>query len=666
MTDTVAPTPAGAAATRPQPVRGLPDPGERVPSVAWPTVGLYVGSLALFALEAAGLLVWAWSPWLTVPLGAVVSFVMFTVLHEATHSAASSSSRRNDLLGHLSVHFVAAYATFPMIKFIHIEHHRNTNEPKDADPDAWTSEGPWWQLPFRWATIDLWYLVFYVRRLRERPTAEAVSTVVVFTGVVAGLVALAAAGFAAEVLYLVVLPQRIGLTVLAWWFDYLPHHGLTATQREDRFQATRVRVGGESWLTPLFVYQNYHLVHHLHPSVPFYRYLRAWRRNEETYLDRNAAISTWFGRSLTPEEYRTWRRLTDRVAGTPHGRPTFHPLRVAAVEPLTDDAVSVTFEVPADLAWAYAYREGQHVTLRAVVDGEEVRRSYSLTEAVADRTLRVAVKRVDGGVFSGYVHDRLAAGDVLDVMTPTGHFHTELDPAAQRHHVLVAAGSGITPIMSVLRTTLAEEPRSRVTLVYGNRSTSSTMFGADLDRLAADSEGRLEVHHVLSREEAPGAYRGRITPALLRELAPRSAHAWFLCGPDALVRDLRASLRETGVEDGRVLTEVFHVDAQPVTDEDDAADDAVDCDVTLLLDGEEQDLRVPAGETVLDAALRARVEVPYSCAGGACGTCRALVLDGEAHMEQNQALDDSEVTEGYVLTCQSRPTTARLRIDYDA
>src|SRR5689334_12634516 len=521
-----------------QPVLGLPDPGERVPTLALPTVALYVFTLVLFAFEAYGVLAGSWSHWLTVPMGAAVTFLMFSVLHESTHHAISTNTRVNDAFGHVSMPFVAAYTIFPMLKFIHIEHHRNTNEPMMVDPDQWTSSGPAWQLPFRWATLDLWYLVYYLRRIRERPLAESVPTVLTFSVVVGAAALLTANGHGADVVWLYLVPQRIGVVLLAWWFDYLPHHGLTMTQREDKYQATRVRVGGESWMTPLFVYQNYHLVHHLHPSVPFYRYVRAWRRNEQAYLDRNAAISTWFGRSLTPNEYRTWRRLTDDLApAAGHAsaqRPVFHPLRVSSIEPLTEDSKMITFEVPADLAHEYRYIHGQHITLRAIVHGTDLRRSYSIVSPVSANTLRIAVKQIPGGVFSSYVNDELQVGDILDVMSPTGRFQTALEADASRSYVAVAAGSGITPLMSIIATTLEAEPDSSFTLIYGNRTTETTMFAAELDAVADD---RLTIHHVLSR--APGAtLSGRITPELVRELAPDGVSAWFLCGPQELVDTL--------------------------------------------------------------------------------------------------------------------------------
>ncbi|MCR1785130.1 fatty acid desaturase [Nocardioides carbamazepini] len=609
----------------------------------------------------AGLLAWDLSRWLTVPMGAAVTFLMFSVLHESTHHAISTNRRVNNAFGHLSVLLVVPWATYALVKFIHIEHHRNTNEPKSIDPDAWCEEGPAWQLPLRWATIDLWYVVFYLRRLPDRPRREVAATLVVATAVIGGFVAVAAAGFGSELLWGFLVPQRFGMLVLGWWFDYLPHHGLTVTQREDRYRATRVRVGGEGLLTPLFVYQNYHLVHHLHPSIPFYRYVRAWKRNEEAYLDRNAAISTWFGRSLTASEYRTWRRLTDEITR----RPTFHPLRVRAVDPVSSDAVAITFDVPDDLVASYRYVQGQHLTLRAVIDGEEVRRSYSLVAPVASDgpgTLRVAVKHVPGGQFSSYVNERLVAGDLLDVMTPAGAFHVRLDPAAVRHHVGVVAGSGVTPLMSTIATTLDAEPGSRFTLVYGNRAAASTMFAGELAAWQDRYGERLVVHHVRSRESAPGVVSGRITPALVAELVPDAVGvaAWYLCGPQEMVDDVRDALgRVPGT--GQVLTEVFHVTAGAVRELPE-----ITSQVTVALDGTETTfLLTSTGDSVLDAALQRGIDPPYSCAGGACGTCRAKVVLGQAVMDQNHALDEQEVAEGYVLTCQAHPATEELRVDYD-
>nr|WP_179519570.1 fatty acid desaturase [Nocardioides perillae] len=644
----------------------MPDPGERVPGLAWPTVALYVAALVLFVAEVALFLAGA-SPWVTVPMGAVVTFAMFSVMHESIHHAVSTHTRLNDAFGLLSTPLVAPYASFSMLKFIHVEHHRNTNEAKDTDPDAWTSEGPWWQLPFRWATIDVWYVVFYLRRWRRRPTGEVVGGALTLAGFAALVAAAAVTGHLAALTVLVLLPQRIGLTVLAWWFDYLPHHGLGVTQREDRYRATRVRVGGEKVLTPLFVYQNYHLVHHLHPSIPFYRYVRAWRRNEAAYLDRDAAISTWFGRSLTAEEYRTWRRLTDPVEASTSGRPVFHPLRVSRVEHLTADAVRLTFAVPADLAEAYRFTAGAHVTLRARIDGDDVRRTYSVCSSEDSGELQVAVRRHPGGAFSTYATTRVAPGDVLDVLTPSGSFGDPVPGDAPGAHVVaVAAGSGATPVLSVVATRLEQDPAARVTWVQLDRDADSCLVGADLDRLVAAHPGRLRVVRHHSRTD------GRLDPARLAELVGGAVGvadvaAWFLCGPPGLIAAVREQLTAYAVPEARVRSERFTGGGATGPEEGVRADvPDVDAKVVVTLDGRETTLRVAStGPTLLEAALEAGLDAPYSCAGGACGTCRARVLEGEAVMDQDHVLTEAERRAGEVLACQLRPVSARLRVTFD-
>jgi fatty acid desaturase len=304
---------SAAVATTVSPA-GLPDPGEPVPTLAKPTVALFLGGLVVWVLSSWAALGLGWSLWLTIPVNAVVSFTMFTVLHDAVHYSISRRRWVNALLGRLTVPFVVPYASAPLFGFIHIEHHRNTNEELDADPDAWATDGPWWQLPFRWLTIDVWYATFYVKHLRRRSARELTETAAIIVVFIAGITVASLTGtlWAVAVIYLI--PARIALGVLAWWFDWLPHHGLEVTQRENRYRATRVRIGMEWLLTPVLLYQNYHLVHHLHPSIPFYRYIKAWKRNEEAYLQRDASIMTAFGRDLTVEEYRVWRDLDSSLA----------------------------------------------------------------------------------------------------------------------------------------------------------------------------------------------------------------------------------------------------------------------------------------------------------------------------------------------------------------
>jgi ring-1,2-phenylacetyl-CoA epoxidase subunit PaaE len=304
------------------------------------------------------------------------------------------------------------------------------------------------------------------------------------------------------------------------------------------------------------------------------------------------------------------------------------------------------------------------VTLRAVIDGQDVRRSYSLCAPATAGELRVAVKRVEGGAFSAYVNDQVRVGDILDVMTPTGRFGVPLQEGAKRSYVGVAAGSGITPMMSIIATALEMERASTFDLVYGNRAAATTMFRRELDALVTEFDGRLRVHHVLSREDA--ALSGRIDRALVTRLVGDrvpSVDAWLLCGPQAMVEDVTDGLLEAGVAEGRVHSELFQATAQPVGP---LVSDLVGR-VSVALDGAETTFELAAaGETILDAALAAGVDAPYACAGGACGTCRAKVVLGTAAMDQNHALDAGEVDEGYVLTCQAHPTSEELRVDYDA
>jgi fatty acid desaturase len=292
-----------------RPTRRTPRPGVPRPRIAWPTVGLAVALLSTFVVTAGAAITGRASAWVTVPVTAFVCFGMFTVLHDATHRGAGRVQLVNDVLGRLAIPFVALYASFPLFRFIHLEHHKHVNEDPSVDPDAWVIEGPSWQLPLRWAVVDLRYAWFWFRAVRSRPRAEVVESIGVMVAAVALLVGLGLTGHLATFALVLLLPQRIALVVLAWWFDWLPHHGLEATNADDRFQTTRNIVGAEKLLTPLLFSQNYHLVHHLHPIVPFYRYLQAWRNGEVAYLEHDPPLATITGRVVTADEERTRRGL---------------------------------------------------------------------------------------------------------------------------------------------------------------------------------------------------------------------------------------------------------------------------------------------------------------------------------------------------------------------
>ncbi len=298
-------------AASPVTVTRIPDPAEPAPAVAWPTVTLMVAGIALFAgfvaLGVSGTL----PALVCVPVIAVAAYLEFTVSHDAAHHSASSRDGLNRLLGQISTPFFAPQASFSVWRFIHMQHHRFTNHDDGSDPDGYTMGGPAWQRPLRWTTIDLYYVVFYLRRIGSRPTAEKVGYAAQAVLVVGAAAATIATGHAGDLLLFVLLPQRLAIVWLAFAFDYLPHHGLHLRPSEDKLKTTRNRVGGERWLSPVMLYQNYHLVHHLHPLVPFYRYIAVWRRNEDAYLEGEPALSTVRGRELTAEEYRRLRALAE-------------------------------------------------------------------------------------------------------------------------------------------------------------------------------------------------------------------------------------------------------------------------------------------------------------------------------------------------------------------
>lgn len=292
----------------------IPDPAERVPAIALPTLGILAGGLALWLASTALAVTGTWPLWASVLPNAVASFVLFTVSHDAAHNAVSTSTTATTWIGRLATAMFAPHAGFRTWRYIHMQHHRFTNDEDGRDPDAWTHTGPRWQLPLRWLTVDLQYMAFYLPKLRTRPRAERRELFATWVVLLGGMVALAVAGFAAEVLVLYLLPVRIAVGVLAWSFDYLPHHGLEqhGATGPGRFKATRNRVGAERVLSPLMLNQNYHLVHHLHPIIPFYKYLQVWRRSEDAYLANDPSLSDVRGRPLTPEEYRRLRAMAEQ------------------------------------------------------------------------------------------------------------------------------------------------------------------------------------------------------------------------------------------------------------------------------------------------------------------------------------------------------------------
>jgi ring-1,2-phenylacetyl-CoA epoxidase subunit PaaE len=347
----------------------------------------------------------------------------------------------------------------------------------------------------------------------------------------------------------------------------------------------------------------------------------------------------------------------------------FHELRVASVDHLTEDAVGITLDVPPGLADSFTWTPGQHLTVRAVLDGEDVRRSYSICADAAGGDLRIGVKRIPGGAFSTYATTGLRVGDVLEVMPPVGEFTH--DPSALGRFVAVAAGSGITPVLSMVATSLAASDDAEWTLLYGNRTSRSIMFLEELEALKDRFTSRFQMVHVLSREphEVP-LFEGRIDADKLASILgtlidPASVDGWYLCGPLGMVEDASRVLADAGVPDDLVHAELFfdeRIESIPTVAED--AEGLAT--VTITLDGRSSVVRVdPEGPSILDHARTVRAEVPFACKGGMCATCKAVVTDGEVRMDKNYALTSEERSAGYVLTCQAHPVTDEVALSYD-
>ncbi|WP_454787870.1 fatty acid desaturase [Mycolicibacterium lutetiense] len=650
----------------------LPDPGEQVPTLSWPIVGIFTFGLALFGASTFAALTHALPAVATIAASAAAIFVLFTVLHDASHYSISSHRWVNVAFGRVAMFFVSPLISFKSFAFIHIEHHRNTNED-GSDPDHFVSAAPWWQLPVRFPAMDLPYISFLIRNVRRRPRAEILETAALMALSVAVIVSAAFAGQLWTLALVYLIPERVAMFVLAWWFDWLPHHDLEDTQRENRYRATRNRVGSEWILTPLLLSQNYHLVHHLHPSIPFYRYVATWRRNETAYLERDSALITAFGQELDATQYHEWKRLNGKLAAllpvrmprsSATGHANTHAIPVKRVEPLTPGSVKVTFDVPDHLSGQFHFQAGQHLTVKHRIGGKGVRRNYSICTSATSGELAIGVRHIEGGVFSTFAVETLRAGDVLELMTPTGSFGAPLDPLAQHDYVAVAAGSGITPILSIIRTTMEIETESRFTLFYGNRTADSTMFATELDELEGRYADRLRIFHIRSAEaHHPAALRGRIDLALVQRLLARaltSIDRWCLCGPSDLVTAMHDDLTSVDVPAERIHFELFRGTKQSL----DAAD-YPQSEVTITLSSSDRTVQLAAGETVLESALKNNIDAPYACLGGACGTCKAKITMGAVSMEQNFALNTAEVEAGFILTCQSHPTTAAVAVDYD-
>ncbi len=348
----------------------------------------------------------------------------------------------------------------------------------------------------------------------------------------------------------------------------------------------------------------------------------------------------------------------------------FYTLEVASVEPVTHKSVAVTFEIPAELRDVFTHVPGQHVILKATIGGETVRRSYSICSPVGRSSLTVGIKHLDGGAFSTYANSKLQTGDVIEVTPPTGDFTIELDADDVNYYIAIAAGSGITPILSMITSVFAVEDSSHFTLVYGNRDGQSIMFLDELDALKNRYPERFVLIHILSREShAVPLLQGRLDEDKFKQLFSTvvdagSATDWYLCGPSGMVDAARSVLASGGVGDGHVHHELFYAGGGvPVAV---AQDDAVGSQVKFTLKGRTSTMIVdPQGSPILDHVLAVRPEGPHSCRSGACASCRALVTTGDVTMDRNWALNQEEVDAGQILTCQAHPASDVVELTYD-
>ncbi|MEM9053375.1 MAG: 2Fe-2S iron-sulfur cluster-binding protein, partial [Bacteroidota bacterium] len=343
----------------------------------------------------------------------------------------------------------------------------------------------------------------------------------------------------------------------------------------------------------------------------------------------------------------------------------------------------ISFDIPAELETEFQYKQGQYITIKETINGEELRRSYSACSSpVADDDLRIAVKRVENGRMSGYLNNGIQIGQVMEVMKPMGNFYTEMPSSSPKHYVGFAAGSGITPILSLLKTALSTESNSDFTLFYGNKSQSDIIFKSELEELDEKFGDRLTVVHLLSREETSDPlFSGRLSKEKCSELLAKynkaaTANEYFICGPYDMIMSIKEDLAEKGIAKEQIHFELFstppaeedgEVVANDVQEEDigDGNTPIASSKMSVVLDDEEYELSVSSSENILDAALDAGLDAPYACTGGSCCTCRAKITEGHAVMDVNYALTDQEVEDGYVLTCQAHPTTPSIVVDYD-
>jgi ring-1,2-phenylacetyl-CoA epoxidase subunit PaaE len=353
--------------------------------------------------------------------------------------------------------------------------------------------------------------------------------------------------------------------------------------------------------------------------------------------------------------------------------PKFHALTVADVRQETDDTVSIAFTIPEELRVDYQYKAGQYLTLRATINGEDLRRSYSICTSPNEKEWRVAIKSIEDGIFSAWANRSLKTGDEMQVMTPMGHFAFDPNPNKKNSYVLVAAGSGITPILAIAKTILTEEPLSDVTLIYGNKGFASIIFREALEAIKNEYMHRFNLIHVLSRESVGNPLqKGRIDADKIAKLnkaffSHQTIDGVFVCGPEQMIHAVKDQMMAFGVDEKLIHFELFATSIPKKEPKQTTSNEpTVDSNVTVILDGDQIDLALNSdGMSILDAAQQAGADLPFACKGGVCCTCKARILEGTATMDVNYALEKDEVEAGYILTCQAHPTSEKLVVSFD-
>jgi ring-1,2-phenylacetyl-CoA epoxidase subunit PaaE len=354
----------------------------------------------------------------------------------------------------------------------------------------------------------------------------------------------------------------------------------------------------------------------------------------------------------------------------------FHPLKIREVRRETDECVSIVFDIPSEYRDQFTFKQGQSLTMRTRLNGEEVRRTYSICSSPLDKEWRVAVKKVEGGIFSSHANDQLKPGDTLEVMPPVGKFYTELHPSHTKNYLAFAAGSGITPVLSIIKTTLLTEPNSTFTLLYGNKSRASIIFKEDLEALKNKFIDRLVIHHILSREvtDAP-VYHGRLDKEKCELLFSKlidleTIDECFICGPEEMIFAVKGFLESSGFDKKHIHFELFTPPGQKAyggkLQNGQPHEKGPTSKIKVKLDGVIFDFDLSQkGDTILDAALKQGADLPFACKGGVCCTCRAKLIQGQVQMEVNYGLEEEEIEAGFILTCQSHPTTPEVFVDFD-